>query len=382
LVRHRIATYSQQSQRYVEGKNFGWVMPPSVKEAGETAVEVYEQAMQSQQVKYQELVELGVPKEDARFVLTNATTTRIVASFNARELMHIFSLRTCNRAQWEIRSVARAMLAECRAIFPEVFNSVGPSCYTTGKCPEGSRSCGSAELMKQTFTPQPIIPKNASKEIYELNQSELDKLLHSFEKCDPMKGESGDMIANAIKEAKEKAFLDRVIEDAKAAGLPEDFVNIPQGKYPIEELIFLPEVKFYIASLLNGDLYASELILIRLKGEMIRTGLLKDVADSIMGYLRDVYQYNISCIKEKKVTIADYTSNDGEKIKSIADGCCDIIYLVWSTISAMNKKNYDAMDDFKHKISEKIDELTPKNDVVAPYADIFFSKIVSLTYHE
>ena len=108
LVRHRPASYSQQSQRYVAMKNFPYVTPDSVKE--KTVESSYDDLMAFIGRFYEALVEEGVPKEDARFVLPNACTTRIVFTMNGEELVHFLRLRTCTRAQWEIRKMAIEML--------------------------------------------------------------------------------------------------------------------------------------------------------------------------------------------------------------------------------------------------------------------------------
>ena len=86
--------------------------------------------------------EFGIPAEDARYVLPNAAETKIVATFNVRSLMNFFSLRCCNRAQWEIRQLAEKMLAECKKAAPVLFENAGPTCVSEGICREGAMSCG------------------------------------------------------------------------------------------------------------------------------------------------------------------------------------------------------------------------------------------------
>ena len=140
LVRHRIASYSQQSQRYVSMKEPGYVVPASVKK-DERALSLFEEAIQKAHEVYKALAELGVPLEDARYVLPNAWETKIVVTMNARELHHFFSLRLCRRAQWEIRNLARLMLSEVRQVAPGIFDVAGPSCVTMGKCEE-TKPCG------------------------------------------------------------------------------------------------------------------------------------------------------------------------------------------------------------------------------------------------
>ncbi len=148
LVRHRLASYSQQSQRYVAEHDFEYILPPSIAERPE-ASERFKALMENIQQAYNDLVEAGVPKEDARYVLANATETKIVVTMNARSLMHFFNLRCCNRAQWEIRELAYKMLAEAKAVAPLLFKNAGASCVATGHCPEGAMTCGKfAEMIK------------------------------------------------------------------------------------------------------------------------------------------------------------------------------------------------------------------------------------------
>jgi thymidylate synthase (FAD) len=139
LVRHRIASYSQQSQRYVSMENASYVIPPTVAE-DPRSLEHFERLMESIWDAYRELNEV-VPKEDARYVLPNACTTNITITMNARELRHFFALRCCNRAQWEIREMADEMLRACKRVSPIIFKDAGPGCVR-GKCPEGKKTCG------------------------------------------------------------------------------------------------------------------------------------------------------------------------------------------------------------------------------------------------
>lgn len=140
LVRHRIASYSQKSQRYVREKQFEYITPPTIAE-DKIGTAVYEDLMQYCQATYDYLVERGVPPEDARFVLPNACETKIIMTMNIRELLHFFNERCCNRAQWEIRTMADEMLLICRDIAPNIFANAGASCVR-GKCKEGQMSCG------------------------------------------------------------------------------------------------------------------------------------------------------------------------------------------------------------------------------------------------
>jgi len=141
LVRHRVASFSQQSQRYIVMKrlNERVVTPPSVEKAGG---DEFKELVKEAGEAYQRLVDRGVPKEDARFVLPNAAETSLLMTMDGRSLLHFFGLRLCNRAQWEIRALADEMLGEARKAEPELFNAAGPYCYQLGHCPEGRFTCG------------------------------------------------------------------------------------------------------------------------------------------------------------------------------------------------------------------------------------------------
>lgn len=128
LVRHRIASYSQQSQRYVGIEDFKAVYPQSIMDEPD-ALLAYNDALFVIQKAYKEMVKAGVPKEDARYILPNATCTNIVVTMNGRELRHFFELRLCSRAQWEIRELASLMLTECRRVAPGLFHNAGPKCH-------------------------------------------------------------------------------------------------------------------------------------------------------------------------------------------------------------------------------------------------------------
>jgi len=146
LVRHRIASYSQRSQRYVEEKGFEFVIPPSVKQNLE-ALGRFETVMARLQEDYRELLN-SVPAEDARYVLPNACTTSLMASFNARSLLNFFEHRTCIRAQWEIRFLAERMLELVRIVAPNLFSEAGPTCVTQGICRQGAYSCGKLKTLE------------------------------------------------------------------------------------------------------------------------------------------------------------------------------------------------------------------------------------------
>ncbi len=171
ITRHRIASYSVQSQRYVRLDDFKYVTPPAIEQDPE-ALEIYRQAMQSCAESYEKLTELlkeritrqlvedGLSEkeaakraekqaiEDARFALPNACETNLVVTMNARSLQNFFRLRCCNRAQWEIRELADMMLAEVCRVAPALFKNSGPSCVC-GACTEGKMSCGKAEQTRE-----------------------------------------------------------------------------------------------------------------------------------------------------------------------------------------------------------------------------------------
>lgn len=143
LVRHRVASFSQQSQRYVAfdiGKGFPYIIPETVKGAGFGTL--YKNLMYDIDSVYHRMLEAGIPAEDARYVLPNATETDLVMTMNARELLHTMSLRTCVLAQWEIREMFGKIREIVKEIAPVMFEKCGPTCETEGICREGARSCG------------------------------------------------------------------------------------------------------------------------------------------------------------------------------------------------------------------------------------------------
>ncbi|ACL18467.1 FAD-dependent thymidylate synthase [Desulfitobacterium hafniense] len=147
LVRHRIASYSQRSQRYVKEEGFDFVTPPTIRRNPQTQ-ERFENIMATLQEEYQALLAM-VPAEDARYILPNACTTSLMATFNARSLLNFFEHRTCMRAQWEIRILAEKMLELVREVAPNVFGQAGPTCVTQGVCHEGAMSCGRIKALKK-----------------------------------------------------------------------------------------------------------------------------------------------------------------------------------------------------------------------------------------
>ena len=154
LTRHRLASFSVQSQRYVSvADGFDYVIPPSISALGEEEEREFVRQMDTMHAWYRRWQEkLGGAGEsanqDARFVLPNAASTRLVMTMNARELMHFFELRCCNRAQWEIREMAWQMLALCRKEAPALFAQAGPACLR-GACPEGASTCGRADEVRR-----------------------------------------------------------------------------------------------------------------------------------------------------------------------------------------------------------------------------------------
>lgn len=141
LVRHRIASFNQQSQRYVKYTDgLSVIKPESVTGDPETE-RVFDEAIDAALSAYAKLLDAGVPAEDARYLLPNAAETKIVITMNVRELLHFFGLRCCNRAQWEIRAMADEMLALAKPTAPYIFMDAGAPCIR-GNCPEGKMTCG------------------------------------------------------------------------------------------------------------------------------------------------------------------------------------------------------------------------------------------------
>jgi thymidylate synthase (FAD) len=157
LVRHRMASYSQQSQRYVKEEQFDYIIPPSIKK-DPALVHEYERHMTDAQKNYSEVLKrlekLGFVGEegqqDARYLLPNAAETKIVVTMNARELLHFFQVRCCNRAQWEIHEMADRMLALVKKVAPTIFLKSGPGCLSAA-CPEGSMTCKRIEEVRDKY---------------------------------------------------------------------------------------------------------------------------------------------------------------------------------------------------------------------------------------
>ena len=173
LTRHRLASYSVKSQRYVKEGQFEYITPPEIENSPE-AKKLYIKAMEDDQKTYNELTDILMKKhiktllesgmdekqaekqaekmaiEDARFVLPNACETKLIMTINARSLMNFFHHRCCSRAQWEIRELACQMLNLVREVSPVLFKNAGPSCVK-GACPEGKMTCGKAKEMREKF---------------------------------------------------------------------------------------------------------------------------------------------------------------------------------------------------------------------------------------
>ncbi len=174
LVRHRIASYSQKSQRYVNENGFEFITPPEIEAIPEAKAE-FDRLMNDITAGYDRIADIltechkakfiadgadeksaaskarKLANEDARFVLPNACETKIVVTMNVRSLFNFFRHRCCNRAQWEIRAVANEMLRQCLEVAPNIFAHAGPSCVAEGKCPEGKMSCGKINEVREYF---------------------------------------------------------------------------------------------------------------------------------------------------------------------------------------------------------------------------------------
>lgn len=176
ITRHRIASYSVKSQRYVNEGQFEYIIPKEI-EKDEEAKEIFIKAMQDDEKTYNRLADILRDKhyrtfisegmdeksakrsaekkaiEDARYVLPNACETKMIVTFNARSLINFFHHRCCERAQWEIRDLACEMLRLVRNVCPSIFKNVGPRCIS-GPCPEGKMSCGKMLEKRKMFLEQ------------------------------------------------------------------------------------------------------------------------------------------------------------------------------------------------------------------------------------
>lgn len=173
LIRHRIGSYSQQSQRYVKLDQFEYIIPPSIGEE-ERAKKIFVDSMEKNQKDYDDIVDILYDKhlkeflnqglkesvakqksekqaiEDARYIFPNACETKIVFTMNARSLLNFFKLRCCNRAQWEIRELAIEMLKKVKNVYSTLFKDAGPACLK-GPCPEGKMTCGKIVEVRELF---------------------------------------------------------------------------------------------------------------------------------------------------------------------------------------------------------------------------------------
>jgi len=145
LVRHRIASFNQRSQRYIKEDNFDYVIPPKI--SGTENEQVYKDMMEYIRATYNLLVESGIPKENARYILPNATETELTMTINASSLFNFFSLRCCTREQWEIRKLAKQMLDLVKEVAPVLFEKAGAFCDQNGFCKE-ENSCGRCDKYK------------------------------------------------------------------------------------------------------------------------------------------------------------------------------------------------------------------------------------------
>ena len=186
ITRHRIASFSVQSQRYVNKDGYSYITPPEIAK-DEEAMRVYEEAMRADLAAYNELTRILKEKhtkmflnegmsekeaakkaekkaiEDARFVLPNACDTQMIVTMNARSLYNFFKHRCCNRAQWEIKALADEMLPLVCEVAPTLSKTAGPSCYA-GACTEGNMTCGHAKEMREFY-----------KKLHETAQKENEK---------------------------------------------------------------------------------------------------------------------------------------------------------------------------------------------------------------
>jgi thymidylate synthase (FAD) len=150
LVRHRMASFSQQSQRYTPIRRLKErvIVPPSIEE--KTRI-LFNEHIDSASKTYETMVREGVPREDARFVLPNATETHLLITMDGSSLFHFFGLRCCTRAQWEIKTLADRMLVELRREAPKIFERAGPYCFQWGHCPEGMFTCGKMKEVAEKY---------------------------------------------------------------------------------------------------------------------------------------------------------------------------------------------------------------------------------------
>ncbi|MDD4106404.1 MAG: FAD-dependent thymidylate synthase [Candidatus Shapirobacteria bacterium] len=149
LIRHRIGcSYSIQSGRYVKRGNAQYVIPPAILKGDKKILKKVRDHFDNTQKLYNELIDLGVKAEDARYCQPQSLKTKIVVTMNIRALLHFFELRCCKRAQWEIQHLANEMLKIVKNKAPTIFENAGPSCISSGICWEGNMSCGLWKTIK------------------------------------------------------------------------------------------------------------------------------------------------------------------------------------------------------------------------------------------
>lgn len=164
ITRHRLASFSVRSQRYCSEDEAEFVVPNVIADGNERVDEIFWSSVANSLGDYKDLLREDIPKEAARYVLPNATATRMIVTMNARELRHFFSLRCCRRALPEMQDLACAMLSEVKKVAPNLFKNAGASCVQLGYCPEGKRSCGlkpTLEKLKEGYRLAKSLERNS-----------------------------------------------------------------------------------------------------------------------------------------------------------------------------------------------------------------------------
>lgn len=239
LVRHRLASYSQQSQRYVTMRDNSITVPPYC-ETDEECAEVFAEAFGTAQYYYDLFVAMGMDKEDARYILPQGSHSNVIFTMNARELIHFFELRLCSRAQWEIRELANKMLALVKGVAPELFSKVGPAC-THEKCKEPKeRRCGAPYKYKNKKKEEEDRFSDwinwedglveGPEELPEWAEPSEDKY---FEDEDFL-----DKLPNREEPSEDKDFLDEINDIDEDLPLDQLAKSPTKGKHPIKSDIF------------------------------------------------------------------------------------------------------------------------------------------------
>lgn len=158
LVRHRIASYSQLSQQRTDSSRLQFIIPPEIQEQPNLSEE-YQSIMEQCRELYMRLVQCGISRGSARYVLPSAFSTRIVTTMNARSLLNLLAQRECEVEEWEFRQVAFLMHSELMKVAPAIFHLAGPPCETQGYCPEGEKGlrCSRRLITTHEVEPQPCI---------------------------------------------------------------------------------------------------------------------------------------------------------------------------------------------------------------------------------